>query len=107
MFVFSDMEFDEASSNPWETDYEAIVRKFNEKCYGDAVPQIIFWNLRDSRAVPVPARQKGVVLVSGFSKNLLALFLDNVGELGPEEAMQSAIDNIKEDMKEAVEKKTE
>uniref|UniRef100_A0A8D8SF10 Uncharacterized protein L728 n=1 Tax=Cacopsylla melanoneura TaxID=428564 RepID=A0A8D8SF10_9HEMI len=91
LFVFSDMEFDEASSNPWETDYEAIVRKFTEKGYGDAVPQIIFWNLRDSRAVPVPARQKGVALVSGFSKNLLTLFLDNEGELSPEEAMQSAI----------------
>ncbi|KAK3027233.1 hypothetical protein RJ639_041651 [Escallonia herrerae] len=29
--VFSDMEFDVASQNPWETDYEAIQRKFGEK----------------------------------------------------------------------------
>ncbi|KAG6399538.1 hypothetical protein SASPL_141019 [Salvia splendens] len=66
MFVFSDMEFDEASANPWETDYEAIVRKYKEKGYGECVPEIVFWDLRDSRAtpVPVPVNQKGVALVN-------------------------------------------
>ncbi|KAE9615249.1 hypothetical protein Lal_00048348 [Lupinus albus] len=91
VFVFSDMEFDVASVNPWETDYQAITRKFNEKGYGSAVPQIVFWNLRDSKATPVPATQKGVALVSGFSKNLLTLFLDNEGDLYPEDAMEAAI----------------
>ncbi|XBI04024.1 hypothetical protein VPH35_132371 [Triticum aestivum] len=75
VFVFSDMEFDEASSRPWETDYEAITRKYTEAGYGDAVPQVVFWNLRASRSVPVTAEQKGVALVSGFSKNMLKLFL--------------------------------
>jgi hypothetical protein len=70
IFVFSDMEFDQASVNPWETDYQAVTRKYTEKGYGSAVPQIVFWNLRDSTATPVPATQKGVALVSGFSKNL-------------------------------------
>uniref|UniRef100_A0ACD5YPE9 Uncharacterized protein n=1 Tax=Avena sativa TaxID=4498 RepID=A0ACD5YPE9_AVESA len=76
VFVFSDMEFDQASANPWETDYEAIVRKFSEAGYGAAVPEIVFWNLAYSKAVPVMSGQKGVALVSGFSKNLLKLFLD-------------------------------
>ncbi|KAK7307046.1 hypothetical protein VNO77_39760 [Canavalia gladiata] len=91
VFVFSDMEFDQASLNPWETDYQTIVRKYNEKGYGSAVPQIVFWNLRNSRATPVPATKKGVALVSGFSKNLLTLFLDNDGVLNPEDAMEAAI----------------
>nr|CAB3471032.1 unnamed protein product [Digitaria exilis] len=52
VFVFSDMEFDEASSRPWETDYEAITRKFTEAGYGTVVPEIVFWNLRDSMSVP-------------------------------------------------------
>ncbi|XP_045814496.1 uncharacterized protein LOC123908033 [Trifolium pratense] len=91
IFVFSDMEFDQASMNPWETDYQAITRKYTEKGYGSAVPQIVFWNLRDSRATPVPATQKGVALVSGFSKNLLTLFLDNEGDISPVEAMEAAI----------------
>nr|KYP65722.1 Uncharacterized protein L728 family [Cajanus cajan] len=91
VFVFSDMEFNEASANPWETDYEAITRKFGERGFGGAVPQIVFWNLRDSKATPVPASQKGVALLSGFSKNLLTLFLDNDGDLSPLEAMEAAI----------------
>jgi len=91
IFVFSDMEFDQASANSWETDYQAITRKYREKGYGSAVPQIVFWNLRDSKATPVPSTQKGVALVSGFSKNLLTLFLDNEGDISPVEAMEAAI----------------
>ncbi|CAD6251659.1 unnamed protein product [Miscanthus lutarioriparius] len=91
VFVFSDMEFDQASANPWETDYEAIVRKFTEAGYGAAVPEVVFWNLRDSKAVPVEAGQKGVALVSGFSKNLLKLFLDGDGIVCPRAVMEKAI----------------
>jgi hypothetical protein len=91
IFVFSDMEFDQASANSWETDYQAITRKYRKKGYGSAVPQIVFWNLRDSTATPVPATQKGVALVSGFSKNLLKLFLDNDGDISPVDVMEAAI----------------
>ncbi|KAK2636884.1 hypothetical protein Ddye_031676 [Dipteronia dyeriana] len=62
LFVFSDMEFDQASLNPWESDYQAIVRKYTEKGYGSVVPQIVFWNLGDSRATPVMGKQQGVAL---------------------------------------------
>ncbi|PRQ50693.1 hypothetical protein RchiOBHm_Chr2g0136111 [Rosa chinensis] len=91
IFVFSDMEFDRASSNRWETDYEVIQRKYRENGYGDAVPQIVFWNLRDSRSTPVPGTQPGVALLSGFSKNLLKLFLDYDGEIRPDLTMELAI----------------
>jgi hypothetical protein len=91
VFVFSDMEFDQASSRPWETDYEAITRKFTEAGYGAVVPEIVFWNLRDSMSVPVTAGQKGVAMVSGFSKNLVKLFLDNDGILTPRAIMEKAI----------------
>ncbi|XP_059636005.1 uncharacterized protein LOC132278213 [Cornus florida] len=91
LFVFSAMEFDEASLNPWETDYEAICRKFKESGYGSCVPEIVFWNLRDSRATPVPSHQKAVALVSGFSQNLLKEFLKEGGILNPESTMESAI----------------
>ncbi|GFQ05599.1 uncharacterized protein l728 [Phtheirospermum japonicum] len=91
LFVFSDMEFDEASQNPWETDYKAIVRKFKKKGYGDCVPEIVFWNLRDSRATPVPANQPGVALVSGYSKNLMTMFLEEGGIVSPEAVMDAAI----------------
>ncbi|KAF3430932.1 hypothetical protein FNV43_RR25662 [Rhamnella rubrinervis] len=91
VFVFSDMEFDQASQNPWEPDYVTIKRKFEEKGYGQAVPEIVFWNLRDSSSTPVPSNQGGVALVSGFSKNLLNSFLDSSGEINPESVMEAAI----------------
>jgi hypothetical protein len=91
VFVFSDMEFDQASANRWETDYEAINRKFRDAGYGDVVPQIVFWNLRDSRSTPVTSTQPGVAMVSGFSKNLVKLFLENDGVVSPEAVMAQAI----------------
>lgn len=90
VFVFSDMEFDQASENAWETDYQAIQRKFAEKGYKN-VPEIVFWNLRDSRSTPVLEKQSGVALVSGFSKNLLTMFLEGGGIVNPVEVMELAI----------------
>ena len=121
VFVFSDMEFNEASGHyygydsesesksesesveerqeerearlkrsGWETDYEVIQRKFREKGY-NKVPEIVFWNLRNSEATPVPSNQGGVALVSGFSKNLVKLFLENGGIINPVTVMHQAI----------------
>lgn len=91
LFVFSDMEFDQASRCSWKTDDQNIVMKFTKKGYGAVIPQIVFWNLRDSKATPVPSIQNGVALVSGFSKNLLKIFLDNDGDINPELIMEQAI----------------
>ncbi|KAF3501619.1 hypothetical protein F2Q69_00044956 [Brassica cretica] len=109
VFVFSDMEFDQAASsssvscygtrqtyntrdaNTWESDYEAIARKYREAGYGDVVPEIVFWNLRDSSSTPVNGSKKGVALVSGFSKNLIKMFLDNDGGIDPMAIMEAAI----------------
>ncbi|XWS69209.1 hypothetical protein CRYUN_Cryun04dG0159900 [Craigia yunnanensis] len=90
LFVFSDMEFDQVSANSWETDYQAITRKFHDSGYS-SVPEIVFWNLRNSKSTPVRSHQKGVALVSGFSKNLLKLFLEEGGVLNPEFTMKLAI----------------
>ncbi|EFJ18310.1 hypothetical protein SELMODRAFT_420109 [Selaginella moellendorffii] len=117
LFVYSDMEFDEARGkhyggvyNPrpdwwggeqapgWETDHMAIKRKFKEAGYEEP-PQIVFWNLRDSESVPVLKDEPGVALVSGFSKNILKMFLENSGAIDPMLILRSAIsDRIYEDM---------
>ncbi|KAL3625190.1 hypothetical protein CASFOL_030644 [Castilleja foliolosa] len=91
LFVFSDMKFDKASKDPWETNYEAIVRKFKEKGYGECVPEIVFWKLGKSEATPVQANQPGVALVSGFSSNLMTLFLEQSEIKDPEAVMEAAI----------------
>ncbi|PWA90641.1 hypothetical protein CTI12_AA096730 [Artemisia annua] len=93
VFVFSDMEFDQASASPWETDYEAIQRKFRS-CGYEKVPEIVFWNLRDSRSTPVTANQKGVALLSGFSKNLLTLFLEGGGMINPSDVADGVFNPV-------------
>uniref|UniRef100_A0A2P2QX77 Uncharacterized protein LOC8258359 isoform X3 n=1 Tax=Rhizophora mucronata TaxID=61149 RepID=A0A2P2QX77_RHIMU len=111
VFVFSDMEFDDASGSccesnwemrldraatkdkcraRWETDYQVIQRKFGDKGY-NKVPEIVFWNLRNSSSTPVVAKQSGVAMVSGFSKNLLTLFLEEGGIVNSEDVMGLAI----------------
>ncbi|KAH7858938.1 hypothetical protein Vadar_029601 [Vaccinium darrowii] len=108
VFVLSDMEFDEASkvppswndydsgddraslTNNWEAVYMKIQRKFREKGY-EKVPEIVFWNLRNSVTTPMISKQVGVALVSGFSKNLVTLFLEGGGILSPEAVMLQAI----------------
>jgi hypothetical protein len=110
IFIFSDMEFDQATQNynygyrcgskssneeetverGWGTDYQVIQRKFCEKGY-NKVPEIVFWNLRNSSSTPVVATQSGVALVSGFSKNMLTIFLEEGGIVNPEEVMGLAI----------------
>ena len=92
VFVFSDMEFNEASSRKdWQgTDYVVICRKFKDAGYG-APPEIVFWNLRNTESTPAMERQQGVALVSGFSKNLLKIFLQNDGEIDPNLVLQQAI----------------
>ncbi|CAN8247804.1 unnamed protein product [Cochlearia groenlandica] len=74
----------------WETDYEVIQRKYKEKGFKN-VPEIVFWNLRDSAATPVEGTQKGVAMVSGFSKNLLKLFLEEGGIVNSDDIMGLAI----------------
>ncbi|KAJ0092575.1 hypothetical protein Patl1_25143 [Pistacia atlantica] len=77
LFVFSDMEVDEASCctyeieydidgnmdfkgrkerrrKSWETYYEVIQKRFKE-CGYNKVPEIVFWNLRNSSSTPVMA----------------------------------------------------
>ncbi|XP_010522481.1 PREDICTED: uncharacterized protein LOC104801086 [Tarenaya hassleriana] len=114
LFVFSDMEFDDATGKVrveresgltylemeemakrraeerWETDYEVVRRKYGEKGF-EKVPEMVFWNLRSSSATPVVAKQKGVAMVSGFSKNLLTMFLEEGGIVNPEQVMVLAI----------------
>ncbi|KAL8470006.1 hypothetical protein ACS0TY_032757 [Phlomoides rotata] len=106
VFVFSDMGFGirfEISCD--HSDYEEIEKKFRENGYGDCVPEIVFWNLSGSKAspeddsrrgtcmaTPVLRNQPGVALVSGYSTNLMSLFLEENGEiLDPEAVMEAAI----------------
>ncbi|KAF9904272.1 hypothetical protein EC991_002875 [Linnemannia zychae] len=101
MFIFSDMEFDEAVQNsggPYEmfTNYAVVKRNFEAAGYD--LPQIVFWNLAGSNKGNKPAKadQRGVAMVSGFSGMLMKLFLDGADlktGIDPVTIMRKAIDD--------------
>lgn len=103
LFIFSDMQFDSAcysygtgsgsSDSYWGnrswgarhvTNYTVAQEEFERNGY--KLPKVVFWNLRgyglgESASVPVTHTEEGTALVSGFSGQLLKLFMDGVQEL--------------------------
>jgi hypothetical protein len=75
IYIISDMEFDEASRDDKETNFEAIKRKYSNAGY--TMPILIFWNV-DSRQnnVPVTQNEKGVLLISGSSPTVFKMALE-------------------------------
>ncbi|DBA76510.1 TPA: hypothetical protein ACH3X2_008568 [Trebouxia sp. C0005] len=107
LFVFSDMQFDEATAggNAYgvypapgavvghgaghgmqhtakETNFKVAQVQFEE--HGYKLPKVVFWNLdgdAGDTAVPVTHREEGTALVSGFSGQLLKLFMAGASAL--------------------------
>lgn len=90
VFVFTDMQFDDAKGNnrdKKETLFETIKTKYTNAGY--TMPKMVFWNLRpDNRrrmtedekvvkesAFPVDVDEQGTAYVSGFSAELLKVFM--------------------------------
>ncbi|XP_022682472.1 uncharacterized protein LOC101772867 [Setaria italica] len=92
VFVLSDMDFDgwAGPASAWDTEYQGISNRFSDE--GFAAPEVVFWNLGTSKSsMPVVAAQEGAALVSGYSKNLVRLFLEADGNLTPAAVMADAI----------------
>ena len=93
LFVFSDMQFDQADYNT-KTNFENI--KLLYKSYGYEMPQLIFWNLRSNSTydMPIEYNEKGVALLSGYSPSLLKSILSgNENDLTPYLIMRKVIDD--------------
>jgi hypothetical protein len=80
LFIFTDMQFDEANinnheNNSVETLYKTIAKKF--KAVGYTPPKFIFWNLNSSHkeSFPVNCKTEGTAMISGFSEQLLKIFM--------------------------------
>lgn len=100
LYIFSDMEFNEATSSTWgrmrcstptATLYQAIERKYNAAGYN--MPVTIFWNL-DARNNQHPVRQheSGAALVSGFSPSTFQYIMEGI-VLTPFETMMKVLDS--------------
>lgn len=104
LFIFTDMQFDMARANnkimswqtttvePWKSTYSSIVEMYSNDGY--TVPNIVFWNLRDTKpSFPVTADTPGVSLISGFSAEMLKLFLTgDLSQMTPTSMMNLALE---------------
>lgn len=85
LFVFSDMEFDQSGgsltkggTDRWTTEHEKVVKAFEAAGYD--CPDIVYWNLQGARgAKSVKADWEGVAVMSGFSSNMIKVFMDKGG----------------------------
>ena len=102
LFVFSDMQFDEATSQNsfGETEHQHIQRKFDEAGY--ELPELVYWNLASREYgiqptnKPVHSDVEGVSLVSGYSGMLLKYFLGLADAKEEEEREEAAEDDFVE-----------
>ena len=95
LFIFSDMQFNHASRSG-KTSYEAAKEKFSEAGYD--LPQVVFWNLAGGsygvQTAPVVKTENDTCLISGYSGQLLKLFMeDNVESFDPITILMKAIES--------------
>jgi hypothetical protein len=91
LFIFTDMQFNTADSK--SSTFEDVKELFKQKGYD--LPKIVFWNLRTSsqKIAPVDDHQKGVVMLSGFSGELLkAVMNDKLDDFTPIKMMLHVLD---------------
>ncbi|KAG8693544.1 hypothetical protein FRC08_009045 [Ceratobasidium sp. 394] len=78
LFVFSDMQFDasmmERSTRGWTTTHNRIVKAYKRAGY--EVPEIIYWDLLGGMTRPVLQDTRGTALLTGFSANMMKLFME-------------------------------
>ena len=82
ILIISDMEFDSAQRS-WrhnevltESLFDTIKNKYKE--HGYMLPKLIFWNVNSrTKTIPLVENELGVILVSGFSQNVLKMVMSN------------------------------
>lgn len=80
IIVLSDMQFDEAQNQNTEDknklSHDIFLEKF--KINNFTSPKIIYWNLNsdNTQSFPVNINQNGTAIISGFSEQLLKIFME-------------------------------
>lgn len=90
ILVISDMEFNQGVNVGPDEDllFESIKKRFKNAHY--SVPRLIFWNVCSrTNTIPIRENANGLVLVSGFSPNVVNMIMDN--ELDPFKALLNVL----------------
>jgi hypothetical protein len=101
LFIFSDMQFDAATGGgktQWQTTHRTVKKMYNKAGY--TPPGIVYWNLQGkATAMPVDQYAENVACVSGFSAEMLKLFLQGV-DMSPLAVLQAALENYEVEIEE-------
>jgi hypothetical protein len=90
IIIISDMEFDNGVYSKGGTNFQGWKKAFAE--HGYTLPKIVFWNVAGrTNGLPVTKNDKDVVMVSGFSTNLLESIF-KVEEFNPVDQMLAALE---------------
>lgn len=74
LLFISDMEYNIGTEAPDEVVFEHWQKKYKEE--GFIMPKLVFWNVNSrTNTIPVNQNENGVVLVSGFSKNIVDMVM--------------------------------
>jgi len=106
LIIVSDMQFNQACSagsagsagSNIFTNLEVMRAKF--RAAGYEMPVVVFWNVRGntkSDAAPATADDRGVVMLSGFSKNMIASVLEDTAIPTPYDQMLKVLSDPRYD----------
>lgn len=95
ILIISDMEFDEMAAEDYHTSQSCtlfgMIKEKYEEC-GYKLPRLVFWNVASiTNTIPIKENDLGVVLVSGFSINIVKMVLS--GKTDPWEALTDTLDS--------------
>ena len=91
VLIISDMEFDYGCTSFASTLFDDLAIKYKQAGY--QLPKLVFWNVNSrTNTIPMVVNDLGVILVSGFSVNILDLVMS--GKVSPYEAL---LDKLNED----------
>lgn len=81
ILIVSDMEFDHATNRtPSLYGMKALFDELADRYakYGYKLPKLVFWNVNSrTNTIPLTENEMGVVLVSGYSQNILGMIMSN------------------------------
>jgi hypothetical protein len=81
ILIVSDMEFDNAiNQTPCMYGMKALFAELADRYaeYGYKLPKLVFWNVNSrTKTIPMTENELGVVLISGFSPNILSMVMSD------------------------------
>ncbi|CAL4947134.1 unnamed protein product [Urochloa decumbens] len=91
IFILTDRNPDPAYEKQWRAKYKKLRSQFKDNGFKDAVPQVVMWNLAGPRSPALTKSKNGIMTLSGFSNDLMRLFLDMDGIVEAEDEMWASI----------------